>query len=149
MLPMVKAIGFTLPGSTATTRPAANRGSIQRPITTAPAAWRSNRGHCYWPPRIGCDSTSLACLSYRAATRWRKRLPRGKQRPAPKGSPARGLKGVCAPEKNIGFLSGTRKPLGGFWPVEKATPFSSPPKETGVSKGDFYDFSDPADPLAG
>ena len=44
MPPTAKAVGFTLSGSTASTRPVANQRSILRPITTAPAAWHKHCG---------------------------------------------------------------------------------------------------------
>ena len=97
MPPTAEATGFTLPSSTATTQHVASWGSIQGPITTAPAAWHRPRGQVCWPARIRCHSTTCSCVSYRAGTRWRKVLPRGEDQPAPKASPARGLKVVCSP----------------------------------------------------
>ena len=111
MPPTLKSMGFTLSGSTAATRHPASaltsarlaRRSIQGPITTAPAAWRSRRRPVSWPARTCCDSTALACMSYRpydslATARSTEVEPDA----GPEGVARRGLKVVCLPIRNAG-----------------------------------------------
>ena len=93
MSPTLKSLGFTLSHSTAATRHGASERSIQGPITTAPAAWHQDRRPLGWPARIGCDSTTLACLSYHAWTRWRKPLRRKRKATGPEGVGSVGSEG--------------------------------------------------------
>ena len=102
MPPIAKAIGLTLPSSTAATRLGTNWRSIRGPITTAPAAWHSRRRPYYWPARQGGHSTTYSCLAYHVGTRWRLQQQQALKRlSAPEASEAWGLKVVCSPTQKV------------------------------------------------
>ena len=109
MPPTLKRVGFTLPGSTATTRHGASWGSIRDLL----------RPH----QRLGTSTVVMLAglLGYTAIAQPEPVYPtplglaggschhRGKQRPAPKVSQAEGLKVVCSPEQQYRISFRDRK----------------------------------------